>query len=217
MIDMKRLAGTIAAGLLLAAGVLAPVHARTDASTLSITELAAIDLVNSYLNDIRTLQGNFVQTAPDGRVSQGRFFIEKPGRLRFEYAAPARTQVIADGFWVAVQDRQLNTTERYPLRTTPLRMLLADRIDLMREARIVDVSTSGEAIELTLEESGGEAVGSLTLHFDPVENRLRRWIVTDAQGLDTTVDLEDIVAGQPIDRARFRIVEDHIVDHNSRR
>lgn len=205
----RLLIAAVAAGMLLASGADA---AKTDASEFSIAQLAAIDQVSTYLNSITTLTGDFVQTAPDGNVTQGRFFIERPGRLRFEYAPPAQLQIISDGRWVAVQDRKLKTTEKYPLITTPLKMILSANVDLMRDARIVSVFPETELVTLSIEETTGEAPGILTLMFDPVENRLTRWTVTDVQGLDTTVALENTVAGEPIDPRKFRIVEERVLD-----
>lgn len=205
----RLLIAAVAAGTLLASGADA---AKTDASEFSIAQLAAIDQVSTYLNSITTLTGDFVQTAPDGNVTQGRFFIERPGRLRFEYAPPAQLQIISDGRWVAVQDRKLKTTEKYPLITTPLKMILSANVDLMRDARIVSVFPETELVTLSIEETTGEAPGILTLMFDPVENRLTRWTVTDVQGLDTTVALENTVAGEPIDPRKFRIVEERVLD-----
>lgn len=205
----RLLIAAVAAGMLLASGADA---AKTDASEFSIAQLAAIDQVSTYLNSITTLTGDFVQTAPDGNVTQGRFFIERPGRLRFEYAPPAQLQIISDGRWVAVQDRKLKTTEKYPLITTPLKMILSANVDLMRDARIVSVFPETEFVTLSIEETTGEAPGILTLMFDPVENRLTRWTVTDVQGLDTTVALENTVAGEPIDPRKFRIVEERVLD-----
>ncbi len=190
----------------------APLMAKTDASQFSIEQIAAIDQVSAYLNTITTLSGDFVQTAPDGNVTQGRFFIERPGRLRFEYAPPAQLQIVSDGLWVAVQDKKLKTTEKYPLVTTPLRMILSANVDLMRDANILSVFPEMDRVTVSIEETTGEAPGTLTLIFDPVGNRLTQWTVTDAQGLDTTVALENTVAGQPIDSKMFRIIENRILD-----
>jgi outer membrane lipoprotein-sorting protein len=208
-----------AAALALAlAGMPGLSHAATDRTNLSIAELAAIEMVNGYINDIRTMQGNFVQTAPDGQVTQGRFFIERPGKMRFDYEFPSTLTVISDGTWVAVQDRRLKTTERYPLATTPLRMFLSRQVDLMNDARVVDVDPGGErGVSITMQDPSNRADGTLTLYFDPVEHQLDSWIVSDAQGLDTQVEFRDIVRGQPIEASYFRIVEDTAIEVDQHR
>lgn len=209
---MKRAFGLIVAVALAAALLPARGQARTDPSAFNEAQIAAIRQINAYLNSLSTLEGDFVQVAPDGHITQGRFYIERPGRLRFEYAPPAQMQVISDGRWVAVQDRKLKTTEKYPLMTTPLNMILSKDIDLMRDARILAVYPESELVTISIEQTSGDAPGTLTLMFDPAAQELRRWTVTDVQGLDTTVALENVVRGVAIDPKMFRIIENRILD-----
>ena len=93
---------------------------------------ALIDRVNT-ISRVQTLHGKFVQVGPDGRRTEGDFYLPKPGRVRFEYNPPSPIELIADGSSVVVRDRKLATQDLYPLSQTPLRFLLADRIDLMRD------------------------------------------------------------------------------------
>jgi|FEC22Drversion2_1045045.scaffolds.fasta_scaffold00474_35 outer membrane lipoprotein-sorting protein len=209
---MKRAVGLILAVALAAAIVPASGQARTDPSAFNEAQIAAIRQINAYLNSLSTLEGDFVQVAPDGHISQGRFYIERPGRLRFEYAPPVQMQVISDGRWVAVQDRKLKTTEKYPLMTTPLNVILSNDIDLMRDTRILAVYPESELVTISIEQTSGDAAGTLTLMFDPAAQELRRWTITDVQGLDTTVALENVVYGVAIDPKMFRIIENRILD-----
>ena len=84
---------------------------------------ALVDRVNTYLSNISTLVGDFVQVGPDGARTEGQFYIQKPGKVRFEYKPPSRIDVIADGQSVVVRDRKLATQDLYPLSQTPLRFL----------------------------------------------------------------------------------------------
>lgn len=192
-----------------------PALARTDPARFDQHQLAALQQLNTWLRGVVTLQGTFTQKAPDGTVTHGRFFLEKPGRLRFEYAPPSRLQIVADGFWVAVQDRKLRTTEKYPLATTPLKLLLDNDIDLLRDADIEAVLASETLTTVVLEEGSGEAAGELALNFDPNGVRLQRWIITDVQGLRTTITLDDTVANAAIDRSMFNIIEERIIPVDS--
>ena len=99
-----------------------------------------IDRVNMYLMSVQTMIGDFVQVGPDGRRSEGKIYLQKPGRIRFEYNAPSPIELVADGNSVVIRDRKLDTQDLYPLSQTPLRFLLADRIDLLRETNVVSVS-----------------------------------------------------------------------------
>ena len=162
---------------------------------------------NSALNQMQQISGDFVQVGPDGSRTEGKIFLQRPGRLRFEYDAPSQLQIISDGFWVAVQDRKLKTTEKYPLAATPLKLILAGEVDLARDAFIRDIYTQEGFVTVTLQERSGEADGSLILIFDSETFDLRQWTVTDAQGLDTSIALSNLAASGPFERATFRINE----------
>src|SRR5579862_6821406 len=102
--------------------------------------------VSHAMNAIRSMEGNFVQVGPEGQIDQGRFYIAKPGRMRFEYANPNPTLIVSDGRWVAVENRKLNTVDRYALWTTPLSLILGDDIDLRDHTEIVSVEHRGDQL-----------------------------------------------------------------------
>src|SRR4051812_2207891 len=108
--------------------------------------------VSSYLSSLQTLVGNFVQVAADGSKTKGDFYIQKPGKLRFEYEAPSPIAVIADGSSLAVRDKKLATQDIYPLSQTPLRFLLSDRIDLLKDTNVVSVTSDDVFTSVTIEE-----------------------------------------------------------------
>jgi len=155
----------------------------------------ALQRVNAYFNSMRVLSGDFVQTAPDGSRSKGKFFISKPGKLRFFYERPSTTDIIADGKTLAVRDRKLNTQDIYPLSQTPLRFLLQPNLDLTRDAHVVAVNQTAQWIGVTIEERSkiaGTSRLALIFDTDGANTTLRQWTVTDAQGLQTTVALSNI-------------------------
>src|SRR4029079_10802713 len=100
---------------------------------------ALIDRASNYLSSVQVLSGKFIQVGPDGKRTRGEFFIQKPGKVRFEYDDPSTIDIVADGQSVIVRDRKLATQDVYPLSQTPLRFLLADRVDLLRDTNLVAV------------------------------------------------------------------------------
>ncbi|HEX3859673.1 MAG TPA: outer-membrane lipoprotein carrier protein LolA, partial [Pseudolabrys sp.] len=102
------------------------------ATAFDAKQRALLDRVSAYLSSVQTMVGNFVQVGPDGSRTQGTFYLQKPGKVRFEYNPPSPIELIADGSSVVVRDRNLATQDLYPLSQTPLRYLLADHIDLLR-------------------------------------------------------------------------------------
>jgi len=167
---------------------------------------ALIDRVNMYLMSVQTLTGDFVQVGPDGRRAEGKMFLQKPGRIRFEYNPPSPIELIADGNSLVVRDRLLATQDLYPLSQTPLRFLLADRIDLLRETNVTAVSADDTFISLQIEEKhtlGG--THKVLLMFSAKDTQLKQWTVTDPQGYDTTVALYNLDLGKKLDPAMFVI------------
>jgi outer membrane lipoprotein-sorting protein len=168
-------------------------------------ERADLERVSDALNRIRTLEGRFVQIGPEGQVDQGRFYIDKPGRMRFEYAPPTPTLIVSDGQWVAVENNTLHTTDRYALWTTPLDLILGDDIDLGGNTDIVGVGQQDNQMVIEARSHSGRVNGNITLVFSEPDLALRQWTVRDAQGLLTTVSLSDVKTNLPIDPNLFLI------------
>ena len=162
--------------------------------------------VSNYLSSLQTLSGNFVQVGPDGTKTKGDFYIQKPGKVRFEYDAPTPIEIIADGSSLAVRDRNLTTQDIYPLSQTPLRFLLSDRIDLMKDTNVVNVTADDVFISVTIEEKQA-LVGTsrLMLMVGAKDGQLKQWTVTDPQGYDTTVAVSNLDVSKRPDPALFKI------------
>lgn len=184
-----------------------PVIGIAQTTNENTPEINATDLqeVSTYLNSIRTLEGDFVQINPDGIISEGQFQIWRPGRMRFEYKRPNPTLVIADGFWVGVRDKQLNTNDRYPLRATPLYLLLKENVNLADENAIQDVLRTPGQLRLTAVDPQEPEQGKITMIFATMPLELRQWVVVDAQGLTTTIALRDVRKNVTLDAANFVI------------
>ena len=155
---------------------------------------------------MRQLSGNFVQVGPDGGKSEGEFYLQKPGKVRFDYNPPSPIELIADGSSVVVRDRKLATQDLYPLSQTPLRFLLADRIDLLRDTNLIGVYADDVFVTVVIEERqilGG--THRLMLMFGAQDFQLRQWTVTDPQGYDTTVAVYNLDTNERPDPNMFRI------------
>ncbi len=162
--------------------------------------------VSTYLSSIQSMVGNFVQVGPDGSRTTGDFYIQKPGKLRFEYDAPSPIALIADGTTLAVRDSKLATQDIYPLSQTPLRYLLSDRIDLLKDTNVVGINADDVFISITIEEKT-PVVGTsrLMLMVGAKDNQLKQWTVTDPQGYDTTVAVYNLDTTKKLDQAMFKI------------
>jgi outer membrane lipoprotein-sorting protein len=190
-----------------------PTSTSTSSGPLSAEQRGIIERVNTYLSNMQVLSGKFVQVAPDGRRTQGEFYISKPGRVRFEYDNPSPIELIADGKSVVVRDRDLATQDVYPLSQTPLRFLLADHVDLMKDASVVAVYADDVFVTVVVEEKNG-IVGTsrLMIMFSAKDMQLKQWTVTDPQGYDTTVAVYNLDTSKRPDPSMFKI--DYTNYHN---
>lgn len=189
-----------------AAGRPIPVRPSGESVPYDGSQRALVDRVSSYLSSLQNLMGDFVQIGPDGGRSVGKFYIQKPGRVRFEYEPPSPIEVVSDGSSVVVRDRRLATQDLYPLSQTPLRYLLADQIDLVRDTNVVAVSQDNMFVTVTIDE-WQILVGTnrLVLMFGAKDMQLRQWTVTDSQGYETTVAVYNLDVSHKPDPDLFTI------------
>jgi outer membrane lipoprotein-sorting protein len=176
------------------------------ATAFDAKQRGLLDKISGYLSGVQTMVGSFVQIGPDDRRVEGAFYIQKPGKVRFAYNPPSPIDIIADGSAVVVRDRALDTQDFYPLSQTPLRYLLADHIDLLRDTDVVSVSADDSFITVVIEETK-LVVGTnrLMIMFDAKSLQLKQWTVTDPQGLDTTVAVYNLDSGRKPDPNLFVI------------
>jgi outer membrane lipoprotein-sorting protein len=175
-------------------------------STFDANQKAQAARVSAYLSSLQTLVGNFVQVGPDGSKTKGDFYIQKPGKVRFEYDDPSPIAIIADGSSVAVRDRKLATQDIYPLSQTPLRYLLSDRIDLLKDTNVVSVTADDTYISVIIEEKQ-TLIGTsrMMLMIGVKDGQLKQWTITDPQGYDTTVAVYNLDTTKKVDPSLFKI------------
>jgi outer membrane lipoprotein-sorting protein len=178
----------------------------TDNGVFDANQRAQVAKISSYLSGLSTLVGNFVQVAPNGNRTTGEFYMQKPGKVRFAYDPPTAVDIVSDGTTLVVRDRKLATQDIVPLSQTPLRYLLSDRIDLLKDTNVVSVSSDDVFITVTIEEKQA-LIGTsrLMLMVGTKDNQLKQWTITDTQGYDTTIAVYNLNTQKKPDPDLFRI------------
>jgi outer membrane lipoprotein-sorting protein len=173
---------------------------------LNAAQRQTVERVNSYFNSVTSLVGNFVQVGPDRSRLEGDFYLQKPGKMRFDYDAPSPVELISDGSSVVVRDRKLATQDLYPLSQTPLRFLLAEKLDLLKDTKVIGVHQDDLFVNVTIEEKH-PLVGThkLMLMFGAKDGELKQWTITDPQGYDTTIAIFNVDAKKRPDPSLFKI------------
>jgi len=178
-------------------GTAAPTAPQNTESSFVLTpeQSELLTQINVYLNGLENLEGRFVQTDPRNEQTRGLFYIKRPGRLRFDYAKPSLLRIVSDGSYLSIEDHDLNTVDKFPLDVTPIQLLLGDNINLSRDAIILDMRQDENAVALILKERSGNSGGQIQIFFKLPSMQLYEWVVTDVQGLDTRMQLADLVSG----------------------
>ena len=186
-----------------ASPALAQTSRRPAGPALSPADQATVAAASAALAAVRLSQGAFTQINPDRRQVTGRFWLSRPGRVRFEYDAPSPLLVVADGATVAISDRSLKTVDRAPLRATPLHFVLRNGLDIARDAAVQRVERRPEQALITVRDRTGEADGLLTLIFTGDMRTLSGWRVEPGAGGPTQVFLRDVTTPGSIDPKLF--------------
>lgn len=162
--------------------------------------------IEAHLRSLRTAQGRFRQTNPNGSTQAGRFYLAKPGRIRFEYDEPKGAMVIADGTNVGVFDPKSNRNPtRYPLASTPLSLLLRDSLSLTEPGLVLGATRDAAGTHITVVDPRNPDQGQMVMSFSTDPVRLRQWAITTRTGQRTEVVLEDLTTGISLDRNLFNI------------
>lgn len=175
---------------------------------VQVSDQEIVGKVNDYFNKLTNLEGTFVQTDPDNTQKQGKFYFARPGRLRFDYSPPSRLKIISNGYYLAIEDYALNTSDKYPLEMTPFRLLLSETVDLSRDANILGIEQGADTAVVTVEDKKGDAAGRISLFFNKTDMSLKEWIITDAQGLNTRIEVSNLEQNKRVSAELFEFSKD---------
>lgn len=211
----KRFAGVTASrrGILAGAAALM-VSTGLPAGSAVAEDAAVAQKIADHFSSVKTMAGEFVQFGPRGEQTAGKFFLERPGKIRFNYEKPSPMRVISDGRTVVIGNTKLKTWDAYPLSKTPLALLLDSQIDL-KSKMVRDVKQDPDLITIKLGDKSLFDDSTITLMFDPASYELKQWTITDNQGKDTSVMIFNIQTGLTFDKSVFTVPYDEVNRRNT--
>jgi outer membrane lipoprotein-sorting protein len=187
---------------------------KTPTTAPAVSGQDAVQRANAYFNASPTMIGDFVQVSSQGRRLEGKVYVQRPGRMKFEYAKPATVEVVSDGTSVAIRDRKLHTQDLYLIGQTPLKFLTKERIDISRDTKVLDIKNDANAVSILIEDKatlGGTS--RIKLVFDPGSFSLKQWMVTDPQGVETVVSLFNVDFTNKPDPELFKINLERMIEN----
>ena len=173
-----------------------------NAAALNAADRAVVKRIESYLNAIRTLSARFIQAEPNGWIAEGALWLQRPGKMRIEYAPPYRFLMVTTGHMLIVYDGKTDSTMHLPVSTSPVAFLLGEHVDLTHQADIKRVERRRNTYVLTVTRRGGGSA-ALRLVFRKKPFGIKEWTVIDPQRKKTRVVLLDPLVGHPIDPVKF--------------
>jgi outer membrane lipoprotein-sorting protein len=188
-------------------------HAQTS-TALTAQDTADLGRIQAYLNGLKTLKARFLQLAPNGATSRGTAWLERPGRMRFQYDPPSPLLLVAGHGLVVFHDSQLNQTSNIPVGQTPLGILLRDDVSFGGDVTVSGVQRQPGMVQVTLFQTARPGDGTLTLNFADTPLALRQWTVLDAQRHETRVSLYDVTTGGTFDQSLFTFVDPRFYQNN---
>ncbi len=190
-------------------GLAAAIMFTVSAFALSAEEQASLSRITDYWNKVKTVEGQFSQVDTKKGQVTGTFYIKKPGKFRFDYDPPSPLTVVSDGYTVAVEDKKLETQDRYPLVETPLSILVDEDINLNRpDLKILSVKRADGAVSVHIQSLKKDAQGDIVLAFNEADLSLQYWVVRDAADITVTVRVSNVKLQGEISAEKFFIRED---------
>lgn len=198
--SFKNKSGSMIGALFLAMGL--SLTGNLMAAEKAVTAEETLRAISKEFTAVPTMMGEFVQFGPNGEQSGGTFYIQRPGKIRFNYEEPSPIRIISNGRTVAVNNKKLKTWNFYPLSKTPLKLLLDDKLDL-NDSSIKSVKTEDNITTIVMSNKKAFGKSEITLLFDPESYDLRQWTIKDAQGKETSVMVFNVEKGVKIPRKYF--------------
>ncbi|OUW57343.1 MAG: hypothetical protein CBD59_04940 [Alphaproteobacteria bacterium TMED199] len=153
-------------------------------------KLAKIQIKNFFENLI-TLEANFIQVSPSGNVSKGKVYLDLPGKLRIDYEKPKNLLITCKGFWIVIQDRESKTTNNIPVKNSPFALLLENTSFLNNQNIKTEYNIEAGIISLKLKSQNKDNQESLVLEFSENPFSLKKWVIQDSLGENTTVLIQN--------------------------
>lgn len=184
--------------------ITAPTTVSPAVAPLASPDLAAaVEKAETYLRGLKTAKSRFLQTAPNGKQAIGTFYLNRPGKLRFEYDPPIKDFVVADGFFIYFYDGKLGEQSNAPIGQTLADFLLRPELKLSGDIKVTEGRRSGGLLMLTLTQAEDPAAGSLVLGFEEQPMRLKKWRVIDATNAVVEVELFQVEENIPLQSGLF--------------
>ncbi|ESW91039.1 membrane protein [Mesorhizobium sp. LSJC268A00] len=184
--------------------VVSAVAINAELSTAALAAPVEAKTIADHFSSVKSMSGDFVQSGPRAERTKGKFFLQRPGKIRFNYAGQSGVSVIADGKSLVVYNKKLKTSRLYALSKTPLKLLLDNQVNFSGN-RLKSIKDDGAQVIIRLADKSAFGNSNITMVFDRESLDLRRWTLTDERGLTSTVTISNVKQGVRAPAGTFTI------------
>ena len=151
--------------------------------------------VKKYLNNLNSLEADFLQVSSDGNIKEGKIFLSIPGKLRISYKNPDNILITSNGFWLTVQDKKLKQTNNFPINQTPLNLFLNKKLNFNEDEFKINFEKKSGIITLIFSDNKKLNSSIFKLIFTNTPLKLKKWVIIDEFNNETSVLLQNLVTG----------------------
>jgi outer membrane lipoprotein-sorting protein len=162
-----------------------------------------INRIEHYLSTMTTIVSNFTQVAPDGSLTSGKFFLKRPGKMRWQYNPPTPILMVSNGSSLTYYDYELEQVSHVSLDSTLIGFLAQEQIRFDKNIGITEFTQTPGAVRVTLAQRDKPSEGEIMLEFSDKPLTLRSMVIRDATNQITSVSLTDAQYGVKLDSDLF--------------
>ena len=204
MIENKLLKTIVITSSLLFPSLLAP---QPITASFNSKEKSEINRIEVYLNGIKSLRADFLQVSSNGNMATGKLYMARPGRIRFEYDPPSPILLLSDGYFLRYVDKDLEQVTHLWLDNTPIGFLLDEDIKLSKSITVTKFSQNANVLIINLKNSEKPEQGAISLIFSDKPLKLKKWVIKDAQGITTTITLNNSERAIELNPTLFKLTD----------
>ena len=204
MIENKLLKTIVITSSLLFPSLLAP---QPITASFNSKEKSEINRIEVYLNGITSLRADFLQVSSNGSMATGKLYMARPGKIRFEYDPPSPILLLSDGYFLRYVDKDLEQVTHLWLDNTPIGFLLDEDIKLSESIAVTKFSQNANVLIINLKNSEKPEQGAISLIFSDKPLKLKKWVIKDAQGITTTITLNNSERAIELNPTLFKLTD----------
>lgn len=175
------------------------------AGTARADDVQVVRQIEDYLNGIKTMEADFIQTASNGSTAEGKIYIQKPNKVNMQYSKDTNVSIIGDGKYVVYHDKDLDQVTHISYNDIPATLILGNDIKVDgKSLKASNIYQDAGITSAVFEYPENDNIGPITLTFNNTPFELKQWRIVDPQGVEIVLSLSNINKDIKLDSKLFK-------------